>query len=547
MYASPSFCMNHLPQEPPVSLPRAGLSTRCRELYRTVWQRLRGGDLEAAVSTCRTLNEEFPRFEEGWYLRSVVASRLGNWQKALDFVERALRFKKENLLFLCQKANCLVHVGRPLEGRALVEAVAAHDPEDAVVLAGVGTVFAACGEHEKAMTLYKQAVAKRPNNSLTLFNLAATQKALGDREGAEASYDAGLALNPHGYEAYLIRSDLRTQTPDRNHTTEMEQLLAEGVGSWRGEARLCYALAKEYGDLADHARSFEYAVRGARLKRAHLKYHVGKDIKAIEEIIGTFDRSFFGKNEIGFQSHAPIFIVGLPFSGAPLLERMLAGHSEISSGGERNDFPRQVMKLVARGDGSSRPRPELIPRAVSLKPGLLGENYVKAAGAQLGGATRFTDSLPLNYLYLGLIAVALPRASLVEVVSHPMSTCYSLFTTLFKRAYPFSYDLKELGQYYVAYRRLMDHWHAMLPDRLITVQYEALLRSGEQEARRVLDFCGLPWDSECLGARAESVRIGRARHVPADALTDRWRDYTQQLRPLADVLAENGISVMEDQ
>jgi len=211
----------------------------------------------------------------------------------------------------------------------------------------------------------------------------------------------------------------------------------------------------------------------------------------------------------------------------------------------------QMMKLVkARAGNRDMARDELVRRSAELDYKKLGEAYIDSTRPFTGHTPRFIDKLPLNYLYAGLIHLALPNARIINLRRHPLDTCYAIYKQLFVDAYPFSYDLRELGQYYAAYHRLMEHWQSVLPGAVHVVEYEKLVTDLEGEARRLLKFCNLDWQLQILkfheskdaSTTASSVQV---RQPVYQSSVGRWQQYRQQLAPLIEVLEAAEIPLHE--
>ena len=225
----------------------------------------------------------------------------------------------------------------------------------------------------------------------------------------------------------------------------------------------------------------------------------------------------------------------------------MGAHPRVQQGGELPQFAIAVVDAVNRGSGGTPiAREELIKRSTSLDFSALGQDYLKRARAGGIDAQCFTDKMPLNYFYCGLIRRALPNARIVHVRRHPVAACYAMYKTLFQGGYPFSYDLEELGRYYIAYRRLMRHWAATLPGAIYELRYEDLIRNLQNETRRVLQFCGLDWDNACVNFHANPSPIttasaAQARRPLYETSISQWRHYRRQLASLEEQLQEAGI------
>jgi tetratricopeptide (TPR) repeat protein len=407
-------------------------------------------------------------------------------------------------------------------------------------LDAMGRALSLGGDQAGALKAYDQAVALAPDEPHYLFNRATVRRFLGDLEGAEADYDRVVALRPRDYEAHLNRSELRTQTPLRNHVASLEALLAEGRADWLGEVRLRYALAKECEDLGQYQRSFLHLSQGAALRRQHLRYDIAND----EATAGWIMRAYPQSTEAPAGVAGPIFIVGLPRSGSTLIERILSSHSRVRAGGELPHFTLAVVGAV----GARRTREELISHSALLDFNALGRDYLARVRAQGIAVDCFTDKMPLNYLYCGLIRRALPTARIVHVRRHPMAACYAIYKTLFQDGYPFSYDLKELARYYVAYHRLMRHWAETLPGAIHELYYEDLIADSGLVTRRLLEFCGLEWQEACADSHSSTTPVTTAsaaqvRRALYDTSVSQWRHYRNQLSDLERHLDAAGLDV----
>ena len=476
---------------------------------------------------------------------------------ALAHVEGALLAAPESPRLLLQRAQCLLALGQMTRACEAAAAAEIHASGDAAVLDAVGNVFSRAGDQSRALAAFEQAIALSPDEPHFAFNRATVRRFLGDLEGAERDYDRVIALKPTDYEAYLNRSELRVQSAERNHIRELEARLASGGMDWGGEVALRYALAKEYEDVGQHARSFEHLSRGAQLRREHLRYDVATDVATVDWIVESYPGSpsrprpatmpLSGDSE----AEGPIFIVGLPRSGSTLVERILGSHTNVRAGGELPHFALCVVTGVTRQfKTASMPRRELVKLSAQLDFAAVGRDYLSKVRAAGITATRFTDKMPLNYLYCGLIRSALPSARIVHVRRSPMAACFAIYKKLFQDGYPFSYDLEELGRYYIAYRHLMDHWTATLPGLIHEVSYEALVADQRRETQSLLAFCELQWQDACLEFHANptpstTASAAQVRRRLYDNAIGQWRRYAPQLEPLRRQLAAAGIDTEE--
>lgn len=519
-------------------------------------------ELRAALVEGTALCRDHPGFAAGWHVAAYLALQAGDARGACELVARALVLEPANAPFRLLHGQCLVAAGR-LDEAHTVAASLTDGPEDAAFWLALGTLRQQLNAHGAARAAYDRALALQPDSAAALFNRATVRRFLGDLEGAETDYDRVLALRPDDDEAYLNRSELRPQDAARNHVAELEQALARcrDTGG-AGEVRLSYALAKEYEDLGDYRRSFAALSRGAGARRRTLAYDVARDVATVDWIIDAFSRvppltdplpdpipdPKAERTADTVKGAWPVFVLGLPRSGTTLVDRILSSHPQLISAGESSAFAAAVVAAASAGHAAvASDRRVLIARSAAVDFSALGRDYLGRV-AREGYRGRFVDKMPLNYLYCGLIARALPGATLVHVERHPMAVCYAMYKTLFRDGYPFSYSLTDLAAYYVAYARLMTFWRQALPGRINTVSYERLVADQRGETARLLAACELPWDETCMDfhknpTATTTASASQVRRPLYSTSLWQWRHYEDELSELWHALETAGVAV----
>jgi len=437
--------------------------------------------------------------------------------------------------------------GAAASGVARLRALDAAAQDDALLLQRIAQLYTHLNLHREAERCHRRALTLEPENPQFLYNLSTSAIALGNLDEAEALLDAVITRAPDDGDAYYNRATLRRQTRERNHIAGIEARVALPQPRPMGQVQLSYALAKELEDIGEYRRSFAALKRGADARRRMLSYSVEADVRAMAEIAATFDREFFARPASGASGPRPIFVLGLPRSGTTLVDRILSSHSRVESLGEITDFAAALMRAVPE----AKDKFALIRDTASLDFRALGQSYIDTTTAVAGGAARAIDKTPVNFLYLGLIARALPDAAIIHVGRGAMDVCYAMYKTLFRMAYPFSYDQGDLARYYLAHRALMAHWRSVLPGRFLEVRYEDLVAGQETVTRRILDHCGLGWEDACLAFErndkpsltASAAQVREPIHARSVGL---WRRYEEELAPLARHLREAGVDVEDE-
>jgi hypothetical protein len=306
---------------------------------------------------------------------------------------------------------------------------------------------------------------------------------------------------------------------------------------------LQFALGKAYADLGDHERSFQHLLQANAQKRQQIAYDEAATLAAFGRIHGAFTAELIAaKHALGHPSSLPIFIVGMPRSGTTLTEHILASHPAVFGAGELDHFYQEVVTRIWNPADIAAPSLSGVT-GPHLRKG--AARYLAKLGRAAPAAERIVDKMPSNFRFLGLIHLALPNARIIHVRRDPLDTCISCFSVHFAGDHPYAYDLGELGRYYRAYERLMEHWRRLLPPHvLLEIRYEDLVADLDREARRIVAHCGLEWNASCLDFHAtqRSVRTASARQVRQplyQSSIGRWRQYGQHLAPLLLTFADS--------
>lgn len=519
------------------------------QLYDITRRAMDAGDLRRAIPPCRKMNEAFEDYFEGWGIASELHLRLNKPRAGIIAIERALALRPDDTRASLQRIQCWLAMDETAQAIEALQPLADKDYADVDICNRLGLMLTQLNLHQGAMRQYQHAVTLESDSALAHYNLAAAQRFAGELTAAEQSINRGLAINPLDFEGQALRSSLRTQTAEDNHVEALQQVLQDSRLPGQGAIHVCHALAKELDDLGDYDQSFHYLKQGADQRRKHMSYRVETDLDIMASLQRSYGSDQFARGISGDPGTAPIFVVGLPRTGTTLIERILGSHSNVFPAGELNNFAKEMMRLVPPAiSGKPHVRGELISASREIDFAALGRNYVTSVEPLIGGAVHFVDKLPFNFLYLGLIHLALPNARIINLVRHPMAACYAIYKQLFRDAYPFSYDMEDLGRYYVAYHQLMAHWNTVLPGRIYNLAYEDVVADPESATRNLLQHCDLPWEEQCLRfyenkQASTTASASQVRQPIYSSSLDKWRRYESQLQPLAAILREAGIDI----
>jgi tetratricopeptide (TPR) repeat protein len=518
----------------------ASIAARLREIE-TLAAR---GAFVGAEDKALAFTQTFPARPEGWQLLGRLRQRRNDLAGAQEATGRGLVIAPADKGLRLIGAELSIQTGSVAEGLAQLRALEPDARNDGRVLQHIAQMFTRLNQHRDAEKCYRRALETASDNAQYRYNLATSVIALGKMDEAEMLLDQVIARAPHDYDAYYNRATLRRQTVANNHIAQMEQLLSGPLQNPMGQVQLGFALAKELEDLGEHARAFAALKRGADTRRKMLSYRVEDDARAMREIASVFDTEALARVERGDRNPRPIFIVGLPRSGTTLIDRILSSHSRVESLGEVSDFATALMRAASK----AKDKFDLIRESASADFAAVGRAYRGTTGAVATGAAWAIDKTPINFLYLGPIALALPDAVIIHVRRGAMDVCYAMYKTLFRMAYPFSYDLSDLARYYLAYRELMAHWRTALPGRFLEIDYEDLVANQECATRRLVAHCGLDWEEACLAFEKNdrpslTASAAQVRQKIYGSSVGLWRSYSGELEPLARALRDAGVDI----
>jgi tetratricopeptide (TPR) repeat protein len=471
---------------------------------------------------------------------SIAADKSNDAERLL---RHALKQSAHSPLAWRGLVQALVSLGRLEEADAAARRLVKIEPENPQTWITIGSVSTRLMRQEQALEAYEQAARLKPEEVQLRMSIGHIHKTLGRRDESEAAYKTALTMDAGRAEAYWSLADLKNYTFSDDEIAAMEQLLANDAIERSNSAQLCFALGKAFEQRRRYAEAFAHYARGNKLRRLDSPFDIEHFERRTARIRAFFDTAFFAKcTGSGDPSTAPIFIVGLPRSGSTLVEQILASHSRVEGTMELPNIitiTHQFDDMVANRDG--------YPETVGTVPvGLfaaLGSRYLAETAALRGGRERFTDKLPNNFSHVGLIHALLPHAAIIDVRRHPMDSCFSTFKQHFAEGQTFSYDLEDLGRYYRCYLSLMDHWEEVLPDKVLHLQYEDLVREPEANIRRLLEHCRLPFEAACLTFHQtrRSVRTASAEQVRQPIYTSgvgQWRHFEEELQPLRRALGD---------
>lgn len=520
----------HLQKMPPQLLSAAGLLYE-RKLYK-------------AEQLCRAFLQKHKHHPEGMRLLALVGAELGILDDADFLLESCLelypdfhqaRFDHVGILRKRQKFAAALEQAKILkqeQGGRRAEILYA-------------TQSAAIGDYQTALAVYDRIAAESPEIHGVHLQRGHALKTIGDADAAVRAYRDAYRAKPDFGDAYWSLANMKTYRFADEEIDRMRELVNAPATAREDRYHLCFALGKALEDRKEYADAFRWYEKGNGLKQEECRYSIEQNRRDTDLQIQHCTRELFENfSGAGCDALDPIFIVGLPRAGSTLLEQIIASHSQVDGTLELQNIMAAARRLDGRRRAGEEPRyPAVLHELNAEKLQQLGRQFIDETRIHRRGAPLFIDKMPNNFRHIGLIQLILPNAKIIDARRHPLSCCFSGFKQLFADGQEFTYGLEQVGEYYRDYVRLMNHWDRVLPGRVLRVHYESVVDDLEGQVRRILDYCGLPFEQACVDFHKteRAVRTPSAEQVRQPIYrggTEQWKNFETELVPLKEILSE---------
>ncbi|WP_174291347.1 tetratricopeptide repeat-containing sulfotransferase family protein [Sphingomonas bacterium] len=506
------------------------------------------GEVAGALQAADRWRREVPQAAEAHFLAGICLAMLGQVRNGIAAIEAAVQHGSQGE-YHAQLARLYTLVRRDEDAARALCAAEMSLPTDALGRDTMGCVYARLGDHAASLPHFTAAVQLEPANIAYRYNQAAALSFLAQTDEAEEALELLLARAPGDARAHHLLAGLRKQTPAANHIARLSATRA-AARTPRDRLLLGYALAKEREDLGESAAAFAALTDANAEHRATLNYRFADDAAIFDAVEQAAPRLARATVDHAADA-APIFIIGMPRTGTTLVDRILSSHPEVASAGELQAMPLAV-KAAAGTSSRTVLDAETIKAAAGSDLAAIGRDYLARAAPHLTtGKPRFTDKLPGNFFYAGVIARALPQARIVCLRRNPLDTVLANFRNLFaigSSYYDYSYDLLDIAAYFHRFDRLVGVWRELFPGRVLELGYEKLVADQEEQTRGLLDHCGLGWSDACLDFHTNAAPVSTPsaaqvrRPLYRDAV-DRWRRHAAALAPARRFLEAQGIAI----
>ena len=496
--------------------------------------------LPEAEEQLRVRLEQAPNDVAAIRMLAELSARLGRDDDALALLTRCMELApgfhaaRKNLAQVLNRGN------RHAEALEQVETLLASEPAHPSYLNLKAVILGRIGDYAQAIALYEEILAQHPRHPQLWMSNGHALKTAGFQDRAIAAYRHAIAIDPACGEAWWSLANLKTVRFDAGDIAAMRAQLARGDLGDEQRLHFDFALGKALEDAGDYERSFRHYLDGNALRRTLVPYSADDNAGRGRAARRVYSREFFAAREgWGCDAQDPVFIVGMPRAGSTLVEQILSSHPAVEGTMELPEVISLARALRRRADSPQTTSYHDILAGIDAgEARALGEQYLQRTRIhRKSGAPLFIDKMPNNFAHIGLIRLALPNAKIIDARRHPLACCLSGFKQHFARGQDFSYSLDDIGRYYRDYVELMAHFDEVLPGCVHRVIYEDMVADTEAEVRRLLDYCGLPFDEVCLRffENPRAVRTASSEQVRKPIYrdgVDHWRHYQAWLEPL---------------
>ncbi|MEO9946999.1 MAG: sulfotransferase [Paraglaciecola sp.] len=492
------------------------------------------GKLALADTVCRRFLQKHKHHVEAMMLLAEIGIKLKLYHEAEFLLESCIEIHPDHLDARLALVQLFSKLGKFAQAKEQAQLLLNKQADNPQYLAAKAGAMVGIGEVEKAIVIYQQILQQHHNLPGIQLLLGHAHKANGDIKQAIAAYQAAYTIRADFGDAYWSLANTKTYRFSEHELTQMQAQLEKPDIEQDDRVHFEFALAKTYEDSKQFDIAFDHYKQGNDLKNQLSHYSQAKLNEQINAQKSVFTSAFFESHKhIGDNNPAPIFILGLPRAGSTLLEQILASHSQVDGTMELHN----ILGLAAKLSNSKSGYPHIVSEIDSTYFARFGQQFIEQTQCYRQGAAFFIDKMPNNFMHIGLIKFILPNAKVIDARRDPIACCFSGYKQLFAEGQEFSYDLENMAHYYHSYQSLMKHWDEVLPGFVLRVQHEDVIEDLEGEVRRILDFCQLPFETNCLDFHKTKRTIKtpsseQVRQPINSTAKDQWKNFEKNLTPL---------------
>ena len=491
------------------------------------------GEIDSAIISFNKAIELKPDYDEAYFNLGVAFHQTGQLGEALNSYERAISIKHAYPTAHNNLGLIALSQGQLDNALKSFEWAVAYSPEYAEAHNSLGAALQELKQFQKAKVSFKKAVALNPQYAQGLHNLAILSEIINLPDEAYEYYEKALAVEPNYAEAYRNQSRTKKYKKNDPQIAQMQSIYSNDNLTISDKVHINFALAKVNEDLGNQKDFFKHLDEGSRLRKKQLNYNINETEEFHSSLIRLFseDQPKIKQLSLDPLDIRPIFIVGMPRSGTSLVEQIISSHHSVHGAGELNNFKNVVTPALKNYIGN-------LTNTINEDDLLsIRKNYIKSLMDLNVSEKIITDKMPVNFRMIGLILTAIPEAKIIHLTRNPKATCWSNYKHYFANENGFTFDQEDLARFFILYQELMGFWHKSFPNKIHDISYERLTNHQEDETQKLLKYCELDWDNNCLNFHKNTRAVHTAsasqvRQKMYQGSSDAWKKYEKFLQPL---------------
>ena len=493
------------------------------------------GQTDEALNSYKQALSINPDYADAHNNLGIIHHEMGQLDEAIKCYEKTIAINPENAEAHNNLGVTLNKLTQFHEAINCYEQALAINPNYDESYFNLGTTLYELGRNDEALNSYKQTLIINPDYADAYNNIGNILQELGQFDEAFSNYVYALAIDPDNAEFHRNLALMKNYKKGDTQVIKMQSLLSDDNLSKSERIQLCFALAKAYDDLGEKDELFKILNQGNYLRKDELNYSIEKDLNNHSLFRKMFVSNIENSSSYDSLSIRPIFIVGMPRSGTTLVEQIISSHHKVHGAGELNALDNLIAPIMNNYSTHNNSLSE--KNFLSIRQG-----YSKKLSNLNVIESVITDKMPTNFKNIGFILKAFPEAKIIHLKRDAMAICWSIYQRYFPaEGIGFAYDMEDLGEFYNSYTEMMTFWHELFPNQIYDISYEDLTTNQEQETKKLLEYCELDWDKNCLNfhKNKRAVKTSSSFQVKEkmyQGSSDVWTKYKTQLKPLIDSL-----------
>ncbi len=510
-----------------------------QDQVKTLAELYHSGQMTRAEKACEDLLRNFPESLIVLNIWGAVLRKQGKLHNAVMAFDRAIRLKPDYIEAYNNRGNALRDLGKLQEALNDYNKAIQLKPDYADAYLNRGNTLRNLGRLQEALTDYNTFIQFKPGYAKAYNNRGISLTHFGRFKEALSDYNKAIELKPDYAEVHRHISVLKKFKPDDTQIGIMERLIEKNESNDSDKMHLCFALAKAYEDVADYDKSFKFIKRGNDLRKKELNYSLEKDRSIINGVLRIIEKKL-SLTPIKNDPVMPVFIVGMPRSGTTLVEQILASHSQVYGAGELDTMSYFGKKALSRyySQGASQNNSQLLQKALNK----LHDEYIKSLKDLNVTEKIITDKMPGNFIWIGFILSVFPKVKIINMNRDPRATCWSIYKHNFSsKGHGYAYDMLELAEYYNIYVDLMAFWRSCFPNKIYDLCYEELTENQEEETHKLLSYCGLEFEEQCIDFHkteriVQTASAAQVRKKMYTGSSEDWKNFEKYMQPMLNKL-----------